>query len=149
MAASHRHYRRLCAYGGYGYYLTRSFGPSLDDCHVVPNGQWRWGMRSSSRMWSSFRRVQAPQDQQNAITSSRLTHPGRLGRGVKERRPWLHRLQPMTMGEGAGPRDEERHCADADGDHRFSYDEEPQRRQNYDEAAYDDNCLSSRETIGC
>jgi hypothetical protein len=29
----------------------------------------------------------------------------------------------MTMGEGAGPRYEERQCADADGDHGSSYDD--------------------------
>jgi hypothetical protein len=34
------------------------------------------------------------------------------------------------MSEGAGPRSEERHCADANGDHRFSDDEEPQSRKN-------------------
>src|SRR5262245_58428923 len=41
----------------------------------------------------------------------------------------LHRLQRITMSEGTGPRSEERHCADANGDHCFGYDEEPQSRQ--------------------
>ena len=38
---------------------------------------------------------------------------------------WLQWFQRMTMSKGAGPGNEERHCADADGDHRFSYDEGP------------------------
>ena len=29
----------------------------------------------------------------------------------------------MTMSKGVGPSNKECHCADADGDHRFSYDE--------------------------
>src|SRR5262245_7826816 len=49
------------------------------------------------------------------------------------------------MSEGTGPRSEQRHCADADGDHRFGYDEEPQSRQKHEEAAHDDDCRSSRE----
>jgi len=61
----------------------------------------------------------------------------------------LQWLQRITMSEGAGPSSEERHCADADGDHRFSYDEEPQRRQKHEEAAYDDDCRLSRETFRC
>jgi hypothetical protein len=48
---------------------------------------------------------------------------------------WLQWLQRMTMSEGTGPSSEERHCADADGDHRFSYDEEPQSRHRHEEAA--------------
>jgi hypothetical protein len=35
------------------------------------------------------------------------------------------------MSEDAGPRNEERQCADANGDHRFSYEEEPQSRQKH------------------
>jgi hypothetical protein len=44
---------------------------------------------------------------------------------------WLQWLQRMTMSEGTGPSSEERHCADADGDHRFSNDEEPQSRHTH------------------
>src|SRR5262245_59968289 len=53
------------------------------------------------------------------------------------------------MSEGTGPSSEERHCADADGDHRFSYDEEPQGRQKHEEAAHDDDCSLSWETFRC
>jgi hypothetical protein len=49
------------------------------------------------------------------------------------------------MSEGTGPSSEECHCADADGDHRFSYDEEPQSRRKHEEAAYDDDCRLGRE----
>lgn len=63
---------------------------------------------------------------------------------------WLQWFQRITMSEGAGPRSEERHCADADGDHRFNYDEEPQSRQKHEEAAHDDDCrLSREETFRC
>src|SRR5262245_53284843 len=48
---------------------------------------------------------------------------------------WLQWLQRITMSEGTGPRSEQRHCADADGDHRFGYDEEPQSCQKHEEAA--------------
>ena len=53
----------------------------------------------------------------------------------------------MTMSKGAGPSNEERHCADADGDHRFSYDEGPQRRHNHEEAGHDDDCRLGREEM--
>src|SRR5262245_15032257 len=59
----------------------------------------------------------------------------------------LQWFQRITMGVGTGPRREERHCADADGDHRFNDDEEPQSRQKHEEAAYDDDCRLSRETF--
>src|SRR5262245_52649422 len=59
----------------------------------------------------------------------------------------LQWFQRITMGVGTGPRREERHCADADGDHRFNDDEEPRSRQKHEEAAYDDNCRLSRETF--
>lgn len=36
---------------------------------------------------------------------------------------WLQWLQRMAVSEGTDPRNEERQCADADGDHRFCYDE--------------------------
>jgi hypothetical protein len=32
---------------------------------------------------------------------------------------WLQWFQRMTMRKGAGPSNQERHCTDADGDHRF------------------------------
>ena len=51
------------------------------------------------------------------------------------------------MSEGTGPRSEERQCAEANGDHRFSYDEEPQSRQKHEEAAHDDDCRLGRETF--
>src|SRR5262245_27452857 len=54
----------------------------------------------------------------------------------------------MTMSEGTGPSSDERHSADANGDHRFSYDEEPQRRQKQEEAAHDDDRRLGRETFG-
>ena len=53
------------------------------------------------------------------------------------------------MSEGTGPSSEKRHCADADGDHRFSYDEEPQGRQKHEEAADDDDCRLGRKTFRC
>jgi len=53
------------------------------------------------------------------------------------------------MSEGTGPRSEERHCADANGDHCFGYDEEPQSRQKHEEAAHDDDCRLGWETFGC
>src|SRR5262245_4865781 len=59
----------------------------------------------------------------------------------------LQWFQRITMGVGTGPRREERHCADADGDHRFNDDEEPRSRQKHEEAAYDDDCRLSRETF--
>src|SRR5262245_38352150 len=43
----------------------------------------------------------------------------------------------MTMSEGTGPRNEERQCADNDGNHRFGYDEDPQSRYKHEEAAHD------------
>jgi hypothetical protein len=49
------------------------------------------------------------------------------------------------MSEGTGPRNEERQCADADGDHRFCYDEDPQSRHEHEKAAHDDDCRLSRE----
>lgn len=51
------------------------------------------------------------------------------------------------MSEGTGPSNEERHCADADGDHRFSYDEGPQSRQKHEEAAHDEDCRLGREEM--
>jgi hypothetical protein len=48
---------------------------------------------------------------------------------------WLQWFQRLTMSEGTGPRSAERHCADADGDYRFSDDEEPQSRHKHEEAA--------------
>jgi len=48
---------------------------------------------------------------------------------------WLQWLQRITMSESAGPSSEERHCADADGDHRFRYDEEPQSCRKHEHAA--------------
>src|SRR5262249_54359729 len=59
----------------------------------------------------------------------------------------LQRFQGITMGEGTGPSSEEGHCADANGDHRFSYDEEPQRPQKHEQAAYYDDCRLGRETF--
>jgi hypothetical protein len=55
----------------------------------------------------------------------------------------------MTMSEGTGPRKEERQCADADGDHRFCYDEEPQSRHEHEEAAHNDDCRLGRESFRC
>jgi hypothetical protein len=49
------------------------------------------------------------------------------------------------MSEGTGPRNEEGVCADADGDHRFCYDEDPQSRHEQEKAAHDDDCRLSRE----
>ena len=60
---------------------------------------------------------------------------------------WLQWFQRMTMSKGAGPSNEERHCADADGDHRFSYDEGSQRRHNHEEAGHDDDCRLGREEM--
>ena len=60
---------------------------------------------------------------------------------------WLQWFQRMTMSKGAGPSNEERHCADADGDHRFSYDEGPQSRQKHEEAAHDEDCRLGREEM--
>ena len=60
---------------------------------------------------------------------------------------WLQWFQRMTMSEGTGPSNEERHCADADGDHRFSYDEGPQSRQKHEEAAHDEDCRLGREEM--
>ena len=60
---------------------------------------------------------------------------------------WLEWFQRMTMSKGAGPSNEERHCADADGDHRFSYDEGPHRRQKHEEAGHDDDCRLGREEM--
>lgn len=60
---------------------------------------------------------------------------------------WLEWFQRMTMSKGAGPSNEERHCADADGDHRFSYDEGPQSRQKHEEAAHDEDCRWGREEM--
>ena len=51
------------------------------------------------------------------------------------------------MSKGAGPSNEERHCADADGDYRFSYDEGPQSRQKHEEAAHDEDCRWGREEM--
>ena len=60
---------------------------------------------------------------------------------------WLQWFQRMTMSKGVGPSNEERHCADADGDHRFSYDEGPERRHNHEEAGHDDDCRLGREEM--
>ena len=60
---------------------------------------------------------------------------------------WLEWFQRMTMSKGVGPSNEERHCADADGDHRFSYDEGPQSRQKHEEAAHDEDCRLGREEM--
>ena len=70
------------------------------------------------------------------------SHWRRIARGR-----WLQWFQRMTMSKGAGPSNEERHCADADGDHRFSYDEGPQSRQKHEEAAHDEDCRLGREEM--
>src|SRR4029078_4719078 len=57
----------------------------------------------------------------------------------------LQGFQRMTMSEGTGPSNEERHCADADGDDRFSYDEGPQSRQKHEDAAHDEDCRLGRK----
>src|SRR5262245_36732365 len=61
----------------------------------------------------------------------------------------LQWFQRITMSVGTGPSRKECHCADADGDHCFSYDEEPQGRQKHEEAAHDDDCRLGRETFRC
>src|SRR5262245_23986782 len=74
------------------------------------------------------------------LDTSSPAHPLTIGR-------WLQRFQRMTMSEGTGPSSDERHSADANGDHRFSYDEEPKRRQKHEDAAHDDDCRLGRETF--
>jgi hypothetical protein len=50
----------------------------------------------------------------------------------------------MTMGEGTGPCNEERHRANADGNYRLVYDEEPQSHYKDEEAAHDDDSRMGR-----